>query len=123
MWRDVWNIRARTCFDSLVRGYRRARWLEQILTSACLFPDISAMPFKVPTPLSQASGEKRSADGASSSQQTKKQKTLPPLTDMVAMESAPKKGNAQRLPAVAPLNICVYKARQLSLFLCCCVCN
>ena len=75
------------------------------------------MPFKVPTPQSQASGEKRSVDGTSSSQQTKKPKTLPPLTDMVAMESAPKKGNAQRLPAVSPLNICVYKARQLSLFL------
>jgi hypothetical protein len=96
------------------------------------------MPFKVPTPQSQASGEKRSVDGTSSSQQTKKPKTLPPLTDMVAMESAPKKGNAQRLPAVSPLNICVYKARQLSLFLslslslsslslslsrCCCVFN
>ena len=75
------------------------------------------MPFKVPTPQSQASGEKRSVDGTSSSQQTKKPKTLPPLTDMVAMESAPKKGNAQRLPAVSPLNICVYNVRQLSLFL------
>ena len=66
--------------------------------------------FKIPTPLSQASGgEKRSADEAGS--QTKKQKALPPLGDLVAMESPTKKPNARRLPAVAALNICVYKAR------------
>ena len=74
------------------------------------------MPFKVPAnlpnALSNASGEKRSADG-SSSQPTKKAK-LPPLSELVQMESAPKRANAQRLPAVAPLNICIYKARQLS---------
>ena len=71
------------------------------------------MPFKVPAlsnALSNASGEKRSADG-SSSQPTKKAK-LPPLSELVQMESAPKRANAQRLPAVAPLNICIYKARQ-----------
>ena len=71
----------------------------------------SAMPFKVPTPLSQASGEKRSADG-NSSQQAKKAK-LPPLSELVQMESAPLRANAQRLPAVAQLNVCIYKARQL----------
>ena len=56
------------------------------------------MPFKVPTHLSQAS-EKRSADGTSPSQPAKKPKCLPPLGDLVAMEAAPKKPNAQRLPA------------------------
>ena len=71
------------------------------------------MPFKVPTPLSQASGEKRSADAPHSSQQAKKAK-LPPLSELVQMESAPKRANAQRLPAVAPLNVCIYKARQHS---------
>ena len=72
----------------------------------------SAMPFQIPTPLSQASVEKRSADGASP-QQAKKAK-LPPLSDLVAMEAAPKRQNAQRLPAVGPLNIVVYKVRPLS---------
>ena len=75
----------------------------------------SAMPFRVPTPLSNAfsnaSGEKRSADGANSSQSAKKAK-LPPLSELVQIESAPKRANAQRLPAVASLNICIYKARQ-----------
>lgn len=95
------------------------------------------MPFMVPTPLSQASSvEKRSSEGGSA-QQAKKAKSLPPLGDLVAMESAPKRAGAQRprpplptalafslcvtsttikyrnkkhrLPAVAPLNICVYK--------------
>ena len=56
------------------------------------------MPFKVPTPLSQTS-EKRSADGPSTSQPAKKPKSLPPLGNLVAMEAAPKKPNAQRLPA------------------------
>ena len=73
------------------------------------------MPFKVPAPLSNAlsnaSGEKRSADGVHSSQPAKKAK-LPPLSELVQMESAPKRANAQRLPAVAPLVICIYKARQ-----------
>ena len=59
--------------------------------------------------------EKRSSDGASQ-QQAKKAK-LPPLSDLVAMEAAPKRQNAQRLPAVGPLNIVVYKARPLSLSL------
>ena len=69
------------------------------------------MPFKIPTPLSQASsGEKRSADGGVNSSQTKKPKTLPPISDLVAMESAPKRQGAQRLPAVAPLNMVVFKA-------------
>ena len=65
------------------------------------------MPFKIP--ILQASGEKRSADGVNSSQPAKKSK-LPPLGELV--ESAPKRANAQRLPAVAPLNICIYKARR-----------
>ena len=56
------------------------------------------MPFKVPTPLSQAS-EKRSTDGTSPLQPAKKPRSLPPLGDLVAMEAAPKKPNAQRLPA------------------------
>ena len=67
------------------------------------------MPFKVPTPLSQASSEKRAAGEASSQQPNKKRRSLPPMADLVAMESAPKKPGARRLPAVAPLNICVYK--------------
>ena len=74
------------------------------------------MPFKIPTPLvNQASAEKRAAEGANSSQQAKKAK-LPPLSDLVAMESAPKRANAQRLPAVANLNIVIYKVSHL--FLC-----
>ena len=68
------------------------------------------MPFKVPTPVSQASVEKRLSEGGSP-QQAKKAKSLPPLGDLVAMESAPKRAGAQRLPAVAPLKVCVYKAR------------
>ena len=67
------------------------------------------MPFQIPTPLSQASVEKRSSDGASP-QQAKKAK-LPPLSDLVAMEAAPKRQSAQRLPAAAQLNIVVYKVR------------
>ena len=68
------------------------------------------MPFKVPTHLSQASGEKRSADKADSSQQAKKAK-LPPLSELVQMESAPKRANAKSLPTVAPLHVCIYKVR------------
>ena len=68
------------------------------------------MPFKVPTPLSQASGEKRAAAGDASQQLAKKPKSLPPLSDLVAMDSAPnKKPGVSRLPAVAPLNLCIYK--------------
>lgn len=69
------------------------------------------MPFAfnfVPTPLSQASGDKRAGEGGGAQPAVKRTK-LPPLTDLVAMESAPKKPGAGRLPAVAPLNICVYK--------------
>ena len=69
----------------------------------------SAMPFKIPTPLSQASGEKRASSAGEASSQAKKPKSLPPLDDLVAMESATKKPNARRLPTTAPLNICVYK--------------
>ena len=69
------------------------------------------MPFQIPTPLSQASSvEKRSSEGGSA-QQAKKAK-LPPLSDLVAIESAPKRAGAQRLPAVANLNICIYKVRR-----------
>ena len=53
------------------------------------------MPFKVPTPVSQASVEKRLAEGANP-QQAKNAKSLPPLGDLVAMESAPKRAGAQR---------------------------
>lgn len=75
------------------------------------------MPFQIPTPLSpQASLEKRSSDGASQ-QQAKKAK-LPPLSDLVAMEAAPKRQNAQRLPAVGPLNIVIFKVRPLTLCNC-----
>ena len=68
------------------------------------------MPFAynfVPTPLSQASGDKRAGEGGGAQQAVKRTK-LPPLTDLVAVES-PKKPGAGRLPAVARLNICVYK--------------
>jgi hypothetical protein len=81
-----------------------------IIRGFCLSVNVLAMPFSfnfVPTPLSQASGEKRAGE-AGATQQAKKPK-LPPLTDLVAMESAPKKAGASRLPAVAPLNICCYK--------------
>ena len=63
------------------------------------------MPFQIPTPLSQASGEKRPAEGTNSSQQAKKPKALPPLGDLVAMESAPKRAGAQRL--ALPFGVCV----------------
>ena len=79
------------------------------------------MPFKIPTPLSQASAEKRSAEGAASSQPAKKAK-LPPLSDLVAMEAAPKRAGAQRLPAVANLNVCIYKVG-CSLSLCRVACS
>ena len=65
------------------------------------------MPFQIPTPLSQASAEKRSSEAGAP--QAKKAKVLPPLSDLVEMQSAPKRGNAQRLPAVAPLQVCCYK--------------
>ena len=69
------------------------------------------MPFAynfVPTPLSQASGDKRAGEGGGAQQAVKRTK-LPPFSDLVAIESTPKKPGAGRLPAVAPLNICVYK--------------
>ena len=68
------------------------------------------MPFNfTPTPNSQASGDKRAAGEVSAQQQVAKKSKLPPLADLVAMESAPKRPGASRLAAVAPLNICVYK--------------
>ena len=67
------------------------------------------MPFNfTPTPNSQASGDKRAGE-VSAQQQVAKKTKLPPLADLVAMESAPKRPAANRLAAVAPLNICVYK--------------
>ena len=81
-----------------------------IIRGFCLSLSVLAMPFSfnlVPTPLSQASGEKRAGE-AGATQQSKKPK-LPDFSDLVAMESAPKKAGASRLPAVAPLNICCYK--------------
>ena len=67
------------------------------------------MPFNfTPTPNSQASGDKRAGE-VSAQQQVAKKTKLPPLADLVAMESAPKRVGANRLAAVAPLNICVYK--------------
>ena len=66
------------------------------------------MPFSfIPTPNSQASGDKRA--GEASAQQAAKKTKLPPLADLVAMESAPKRATASKLAAVAPLNICAYK--------------
>ena len=74
------------------------------------------MPFKIPTPLPQASsGEKRPADGVSSSQQMKKSK-LPPLSELVSMEATPQRQNAKRFPTVAPLNIVIYKVRLIFFF-------
>ena len=64
------------------------------------------MPFKVPTPLIQASSAKKRSSEGGSAQQAKKAKSLPPLHDLVAMESTPKRASAQ---GVAPLQICVYK--------------
>ena len=67
------------------------------------------MPFTfTPTPNSQASGDKRAGE-VSAQQQVAKKSKLPPLGDLVAMESAPKRPGASRLAAVAPLNICAYK--------------
>ena len=67
------------------------------------------MPFTfTPTPNSSASGDKRAGEVGAQQQVAKKSK-LPPLADLVAMESAPKRPGASRLAAVAPLNICVYK--------------
>ena len=63
------------------------------------------MPFSfIPTPNSQASGDKRA--GEASAQQAAKKTKLPPLADLVAIESAPKRPGASRLAAVAPLNMC-----------------
>ena len=68
------------------------------------------MPFNfTPTPNPHSSGEKRAAGEVSAKQQVAKKSKLPPLGDLVAMESAPKRPGASRLAAVAPLNICVYK--------------
>ena len=55
--------------------------------------------------------EKRSiADVASPQQSTTKKAKLPPAdSDLVALESAAKKPAARRLPATAPLIICLYK--------------
>ena len=71
------------------------------------------MPFKVPTPLIQASSaEKRSSEGGSA-QQAKKAMSLPPLHDLVAVESTPKRASAQRpsrppLSMVITLSFCVF---------------
>ena len=97
------------CIDAWAAFAKTAQPNYHLLPALASKANTSAMPFKVPTPLSQASVEKRSAEGASP-QQAKKAK-LPPLSDLVAMEAAPKRQGAQRLPAVAPLNVCVYKAR------------
>ena len=108
MVRDSQHLCARVLGYSMLALASRLKLIGETTLCSQAF---SAMPFKVPTPLSQASGEKRSADGANPSQ-AKKAK-LPPLSELVQMESAPKRANAQRLPAIAPLNVCIYKARQL----------
>ena len=122
-WHDVWNFSANVCalhsFVCFAAG-KTVRANHRSTPCVGFSNHISAaMPFQIPTPLSQASVEKRSSDGASP-QQAKKAK-LPPLSDLVAMEAAPKRQNAQRLPAVGPLNIVVYKARPLSFSRCHCV--
>jgi len=66
------------------------------------------MPFQLPQLTQQASGEKRAGD-TSTQPAPKKQKGLPDLSDLVAMEAAPKRQSARRLPAVAPLNVCIYQ--------------
>ena len=102
--RDHAHVRLRTHEKPLGSSYH------PIIRGFCLSLSVLAMPFSfnlVPTPLSQASGEKRAGE-AGATQQSKKPK-LPDFSDLVAMESAPKKAGASRLPAVAPLNICFFK--------------
>ena len=75
-----------------------------------IFISVAAMPFKMPA---RIENEKRAiTDVASPQQQTalKKAKLPPADSDLVALESAAKKPAARRLPATAPLNICVYKS-------------
>ena len=73
----------------------------------------SKMPFKMPANLQNE--QKRSLTDVATPQQQQqhlaKKARLPPAdSDLVALESAPRKPQARRLPATAPLNICVYKA-------------
>ena len=67
------------------------------------------MPFKLPALMTQAA-EKRVGDSASPQQPASKKAKLPPAdSDMVALEGAPRKPAARRLPPTAPLNVCVFK--------------
>ena len=69
------------------------------------------MPFKIPTPLTNAVALETGslASGSSEYAKQREKRMLPPLSDLVAMEPSPKKPNAQRLPPVADLKICIYK--------------
>ena len=67
------------------------------------------MPFKLSALMAQAT-EKRVGDSASPQQPAPKKAKLPPAdSDMVALEGAPRKPAARRLPPTAPLNVCVFK--------------
>ena len=118
VWRGVWSsVRAYLMHSFVCCGGQDSSKPTIIYSPRWLLVQKAAMPFQIPTPLTnQASAEKRSAEGASP-QQAKKAK-LPPLSDLVAMESAPKRQSAQRLPVVGPLNIVIFKARPLSRFHC-----
>ena len=70
--------------------------------------------FKIPTPIANA--ESKSEAGSTPAA---KKRMLPPLQDLVALESAPKRAAAARLPLVADLNICIYKVGGRSPLLCC----
>ena len=67
--------------------------------------------FKIPTPLTNSVAVEKGSLASGSSEYAKKRekRMLPPLSDLVAMEPSPKKPNAQRLPPVADLKICIYK--------------
>ena len=74
------------------------------------------MPFQIPQ-IVQPSSEKRIGDN-STQPAAKKAKGLPPIADLVEMEAAPKRQAARRLPAVAPLNVCIYKVQRPLYYLC-----
>ena len=76
-----------------------------------MFHDTAAtMPFKMPACLENET--RTITDVASPQQQTslKKPKLPPADSDLVALESAAKKPAARKLPATAPLSLCVYRS-------------
>ena len=87
---------------------RRSFCLAQDLSVPPVSHDtVATMPFKMPA---RVENEKRAiTDVASAQQQTslKKPKLPPNDSALVALESVAKKPAARRLPATAPLNICV----------------